>query len=355
MNVMRPSCGRGILGDMAESVYDSDPDAAPDSEFIHGELRHLVVGNRGRLLDPRRTPIRISCVSPETGFFEVEIEAFEDAGARWLVPLESVASYQFADGSATAVGAELAALHAAAARCDVQITITGGQAARDSTEHRLQDECAQASHWLTQHGAPPDFDSQPFIEASSGWPQAQAWLAGYLASRRLADIEERITSAYVSNPWAGDLVLGHLIVLAELGLGALTARAPRDPAIFEGSWSRSRRTEHILARMGFVRALWSRARGEVMLYRGMAIQNRLPAEGPPDRRQSPLFSASFSRKVAESHFRAPNAVAAALYRQRLAPERLVMTFLETEAMNRQFLEAEAVLLADAQHFPRPTS
>jgi hypothetical protein len=330
---------------MTESVYQHDPDAAPDSEFLPGELRRLVPGNRGRLLDPRRTPVHVISVSPETGFFEVEIDAFEDAGARWLVPLENVVSYQFAQGGATIDGPELEALREATARCDVQITVTAGLTAREHTAGRLQAEHARASDWLTAHGAPASFDPQPFIEDSSGWPQAQHWLMDYLRSREVADLDERITSAYVSNPWASDLVLGHLVVLAELGLGPLTARAPRDPAIFEGAWSRPRRADHILARMGFARSLWGRARGEVMLYRGMAIQDHSATAGSPGRRESPLISASFSRRVAESHFGWPGAEAAVLYRQRLAPERLLATFLETAAMNRQLREAEAVLLA----------
>jgi hypothetical protein len=66
---------------VAESIYQSDPDAAPDSELLPGEPRHLVAGNRGRLLDPRRTPVHVTAVSPELGFFEVEIDAFEDARA----------------------------------------------------------------------------------------------------------------------------------------------------------------------------------------------------------------------------------------------------------------------------------
>lgn len=336
---------------MAESIYQSDPDAAPDSEFLPGELRYLVAGNRGRLLDPRRTPVRVTAVSPQTGFFEVEIDAFEDAGARWLIPLESVASYQFAVGGATAGRAALRELRDAAARCDVQITVTGGQRARDYTQRHLREECARAGGWLAGHGAPAPFDPEPFIADRSGWPAAQDWLAGYLASRDLAGLEEQIAPAYVSNPWAGDAVLGHLIVMAELGLGALTARAPRDPGIFEGAWSRSRRAGHILARMGFTRALWSLARDEVMLYRGMAVQARPETADSPARRNSPLISASFSRQIAESHFRAPDAAGAALYRQRLVPERLFMTFLETAAMNRQFREAEAVLLTDGGDFP----
>ena len=78
-----------------------------------------------------------------------------------------------------------------------------------------------------------------------------------------------------------------------------------------------------------------------------SIRERLP--------RSPLISASFSRAVADSHFQSSGAAAAALYRQRLAPERLFMTFLETAAMNRQFREAEAVLLAGSWDLPSPAA
>jgi hypothetical protein len=83
-----------------------------------------------------------------------------------------------------------------------------------------------------------------------------------------------------------------------------------------------------------------------MLYRGTAIHERPLTPDSPSRRQAPLISATFSRPVAESHFRSPHAAAATLYRQRLSPELLFMTFLETAAMNSPYQEAEAVLLAD---------
>jgi hypothetical protein len=345
---------RGIVGAWRGACTSRTRRAAPGSEFVPGGLRHLVAGNRGRLLDARRTPVHVTGVWAETGFFEVQVDAFEDAGARWMVPLESVGSYQFAAGGATAGDADLEALGAAVARCDVQITVTAGPAAREHARHRLAGECSRADAWLTGHGAPAGFDPQPFIGTRAGWPQAQDWLASYLASRGLAAIEEQVTSGFVSNPWAGDLVLGHLIVLAELGLGALSARAPRDPEIFTGDWSKRQRADHILARMGFAQALWRRARGPVMLYRGIAVPGQPAPADSPGRRESPVISASFSSEVAESHFRSPGAVAAALYRRRLAPEQIFMTFLETAAMNRQFLEAEAVLLAGGWPFPVPS-
>src|SRR6185437_16388873 len=101
--------------DVSDSVYQSDPDRAPDSEFLPGAQRYLVTGNQARLLDPRRTPVHVTSVRPDSGFFEVQIDAFEDKGARWLVPLEEADSYQFAAGSATAAPAALTELLAAIA------------------------------------------------------------------------------------------------------------------------------------------------------------------------------------------------------------------------------------------------
>ncbi len=48
-----------------------------------------------------------------------------------------------------------------------------------------------------------------------------------------------------------------------------------------------------------------------------------------------------------SHFEGgPTTETALLWRQRVPVARLLMTFLETREMNRQFREAEAVLIAD---------
>jgi len=78
------------------TIYRSDPNSEPDSSFEPGALHHLVAGNRGRLLDARRTPVTVTAVDLETGEFEVEITAFEDQGAHWRIACEDVARFQFA-------------------------------------------------------------------------------------------------------------------------------------------------------------------------------------------------------------------------------------------------------------------
>ena len=45
------------------SLYEHDPEMAPDSEFQSGRLDLLVVGNEGRLLDC--VPVFASCVAAE--------------------------------------------------------------------------------------------------------------------------------------------------------------------------------------------------------------------------------------------------------------------------------------------------
>jgi hypothetical protein len=102
-------------------VYQFDPDVRPDDQFTAGDLRWLVPGNRGRLLDTRRTPVRVTLIDLPHGYFEVEILAFEDQGARWLVPLEDVTSYQFEPAGSSAPAAAVAAMKDAIGRLDVTI------------------------------------------------------------------------------------------------------------------------------------------------------------------------------------------------------------------------------------------
>lgn len=324
-------------------MYQTDPDALPDGHFAPGELRWLVPGNWGRLLDARRTPVRVTGVDVAHGYFEAEILAFEDAGARWLVPLEEVTSYQFAPDGAQAPAGAVADMQAAIGRLNVTVDIPADQTARRRSQARIAAERARAGAWLTAHGAPARIDPGTFIASRRGSAEAAGWLAGYLAEAGLDGLpgmDHELAASYVSNPWSGDLVRAHLITIARLGVAAYQGKAIRDPASLAGRWAEHRRAEHIIHRAAFTQALWQRAsRPGLMIYRGIG----LPGEAAPAIRATGLVSASFSRAVAESHFDAPLTGTAALLRTRLPTDRLFMSFLETKAMNKQYLEADAVL------------
>jgi hypothetical protein len=304
-------------------IYQDDGDAAPDADFGGGRLADLVTGNRGRLLDPRRTPVTIVGSVLETGLFSVRVEAFEDAGAVWEVPFEEVTRFQFARGGA--VREDVAELEAAVARLDRPLAIDV-QDGRACALARLVEEREAAREWIIPL---PDLSS--YVEERMGEPALYRALAAFMDDRGTGDLERAFAERFVSNPWSGELVKGHAIVLAELGLCPFRGKAVRDPALFEGSWSRERRATHLLARMAFVQELFGD--GEVAVYRG----SREPET-------TSFVSASFSRAVAAENVEGREGVV----RKWVVPaERLFMTFLETEAMNRRYREAEAVLLGRA--------
>lgn len=322
-------------------VYQHDPERAPDTEFVRGHVRYLVVGNYARLLDMRRTPVLVVGVDEQAGFVELEVGAFEDVGARWLVTFEQVsAKYQFARESTKLSAATTRAYAATAKRLNQPLRIAIDPVRRAETLERLATERRIADAWLSDAGI-TTFDAQPLIAARTGWETAHRCLEDFLRERGVAEIERTFATTYVSNPHSGETVKGHAIVLAELGLVPFRGTIVRSPATFADAWSREQRATHILARMALTQALWSRAERceSLMLYRGVAVATALRF-----RPRATFISATFAREVAEHHFDSAGATAAALYRQVLPLDRLFMSFLETEAMNQQFLEAEGILL-----------
>lgn len=326
---------------MSRPIYASDPDGPPDSQFEPGEIAHLVTGNRGRMLDARRTPVTVRAVTPATGSFELELGAFEDAGARWELGLDEIDRFEFARGSARTDPAALETLQRAVARFDRELAVESEPQAQDRTEDRLARERARVRAWLGRRGRLPTLDLEGCIERRAGDPRLFALLERFLNERGLEEMDRRFGETFVSNPRSGELVKGHAIVLAELGLRHYRGKVVRHPDLFAGSWSKHRRAEHLLARMAFVRELWASFGVEaVTLYRGAAVDGTLRP-----RRPGSLASATFSRAVAEAHFEgAASTRAALLWRGRVSVDRLLMTFLETAAMNGRFNEAEAVLL-----------
>jgi hypothetical protein len=327
---------------MPTPAYQSDPDALPDGAFEPGALRHLVPGNRGRLLDSRRTPVVVRGVRVEHGMFELEVAAFEDAGARWLLPFEDVGKFQFALGAASAPPDAVATFERAVGRLDRPLTIPADRSARRATLRAVAAERERVAAWLGRRLPPGVPDLALLVERGEGDERLYEAVEALMAERGLAELERAFADRYVSNPFSGELVKGHTIVLAELGLAAYHGTIVRDPGLFDGGWSRARRRDHLVTRLATVQALLARAgNATVRLYRGIAWDGR-----PARRRPRSLVSATFSRALAEDHFGGgPTTAAAALYRQDVPAERVLMTFAETRALNRQFKEAEAVLLA----------
>jgi hypothetical protein len=326
---------------VSDAIYQSDPDAASDDEYVVGELYHALTGNRGRLRDARRTPLSITSVDPERGEIEVRIDAFEDRGARWRVPVWEIGRLQFPAETARAASDVVAALGGSVERFDRPLRLQASPAARAETGRWIAERRRAVRERLA--GAIPGVDLAELVASREGDTRLIAMVEEFLRELDLLELDHEFSAAMVSNPRAGELVKGHAIVLAELGLCPFSGTIVRDPLLFYGQWSRERRAEHIVARLAFVGELWSTCvREPLTLYRAAATEGPLPA-----RDTASFVSCTFSSEVAEAHLAGgPLTTCAVIWRQIVSPDRLLMSFLETAAMNRQFREAEAVLIGD---------
>jgi hypothetical protein len=325
-------------------AYQFNPNMLPDTCFHPGNLRYVVAGNEGRCLDPRRTPFRVVDVKRTSGFFVVEILDFEDAGTHWELPLECVDRCQFAQGSIEASGGDVALYTEIISRLDRPLEISADVSHRATSEATIASLRKKVGAWLENKsaflvsGVPLDFSGQTGTQAL--W----ADLKRYMTEEGLWDLEEAFAEQYVRNPHSGELVKGHRIVLAELGLVSFEGKDVRDPDLFGGPWSKQQRANHILHRLAFVRELFERlGHASVVLYRGLSRQGQ-----PQTRGNRSFVSATFSVEVAMNHFNDRDvASTGVLLRQSVPIERLFMSFLETVQMNQHYREAEAVLLHDS--------
>ena len=322
-------------------VYEHDPDAPGDEAFEAGTLAHVVAGNRARMLDPRRTPVTVLGVDSLRGEFEVEVGAFEDTGARWRLPLEEVSRFQFPRGSETLDSAEVDELERLAARLGRHIEIPATAEDRQATLANLARERERLRPLLLGRRGLAELDLRRCVRERTGSPAAATTLEKLLEASGLTALELSLSETYVSNPGSGEVVKGHAVVIAEMGLCPYSGSAVRDERLFEGEGARERRRGHILLRMAFLQELAALLGvSTVELYRGMALDGPLEPRRPPS-----LTAATFSREVATAHFDSPTETAL-LLRGRVPVSRLLMTFLETPAMNGRYREAEAVLIGD---------
>jgi len=325
-------------------IFQFNPDLAPDSDFEAGELQHLVADNLGRLLDPRRTPVRLTAVHLETGMFEVELLSFEDKGAHWLYPLEAIGKYQFAVGSAKASDQQIERFRDVIHRLDRALSISCDERASKETLAILTTERTRAREWLSRESR--FFASgEPFQPgALDGIPALYEDLQAYLACHSQIDMEDRFATQWMSNSESGEFIKGFRIVVAELGLSPFEGTIVRDLSLFDDPWSKPRRAQYVLKRMAFVQEVFSRNGIErPMLYR------TLTCAGPLERRNTKrsFISGTFNRDVAEALFAEHDMTRTiAMYRQTVPLERLFMTYLETEQFNHPFKESEAVLICD---------
>jgi hypothetical protein len=318
-------------------IYESNPDMRPDADFEPGSLALLVSGNTGRLLDPRRTPVSVVGADAERGSFTVRVEAFEDAGAIWELFLAEVARFQFERGADRLGSTEVERLDAALAHFDKPLCIDADPKDRAASIREVAKRRIRVAAAVAELDLSTDLISQA-IDDRIGSDRAFRLTDALLADQGLAELEQELLGPLIGNPRSGEMVKGHAVVLAELGLCPYRGRVVRDSHLFEGSNSKEARRDHILWRMALTQEIWAKAHGPTV-YRVVSSDHDIEPTSPS------LVSGTFSEAVAESHIGGGTTRRySKLITRSLPLHKLFMTFLETESMNEPYREAEALFV-----------
>ena len=276
--------------------FQYNPDKLPDSHFEGGLLDHLVVGNEGRLLDYRRTPVRLSELREASGLAVLQILDFEDEGNTWEIPFEEICSFQFALGSRRADPKAATRYAAIAGRLNRRTTIACEQGARRPTFAELAEAEREADEWLRLQSAAMRTRVRPNFSRRMGLKPLFANLKAYMEEHGLADIEANIAAHYPRKFHYSESVKAHCIVIAEMGLVPYEGKVLRDEGVLQGGFDRARRREHVIRRLAFVRALYtSLGVSSLLLYRGVHSHG-LPE--PP--RNETFVSATTDLRIAEA-------------------------------------------------------
>jgi len=151
--------------------------------------------------------------------FQVEILAFEDQGAVWEMAFEDVARFQFRRGAKHLSVDRVSEYQAIAERLGRWVQLSADPVARSHTEELIRAEQDRVKVWLSGRVHVPGRIRQHLILADRrGDPDLKGILHEYLEMAGLVDIEVAFARAYASNPHAGEVVRGHELVLARLGL-----------------------------------------------------------------------------------------------------------------------------------------
>jgi hypothetical protein len=314
-----------------------------EEELTDAQLSHLIPGQTLFLRDPRNTPVRVRSCTPETASFVVCVSDFEDAGAEWVLPLWDVAKFRVALGAERLRSSETNTLAQSVAEFDLITHIPVNSDVQRATKLEIEHCQNDIAAALDQNFFDLPTNTSTFTSGEEPSDQWGAALESILNARGVLDLDREFAGQYASNPHAGEIIKGHRIVLAELGLVPYQGHIVRDPATFEERWAKPYRRNHILTRLAFMRAMLSKlGLLEVPLYR--TIYSDIELRRPENRG---FVSSTLRHEVAASLFASGQRKrVSATFWQRVGMDRVFMSYFETPQLSQRYQEAEVILLFD---------
>lgn len=324
-------------------LHQNNKNKLPDTCFEKGTLYHIVPGNKGRVLDGRRTPGFIEKYDDESAMFVWRITDFEDKGKYWEVPAEEIVAYQFEKTSSKLSKNKVMNIESKCELFSERLVICGSDSEYKKTLRSIEKEKDKVNNWfLDQSEFVRLGKCQIDIRSKEGSQLLFDDLVSYMEISGVHDLETKTASQYLLNPYSGEWIKGLRIVMAEMGLIDFNEKKPRTKNIFKGIGSKDNRKNYIISRMAFIQAFFDLAGyRNVQLFRGMSTEREL-FEKPKT-----LISASFNPEVGKSFSDIDTneqVTFSYLIKFTYPTKNLFMTFFETKAFNERYKEQEAVII-----------
>ncbi len=313
----------------------------PDDHYFAGELKYLVVGNRGRVLDGRRTPGYIEQYHAERAMFTWRITAFEDCGKCWEIPAEEIVCYQFQKDSSCLSQEETEAISERCRYFSQQITILPDAASLAETKQRIQHYEEIAERWLRANSRFLKERGRLDFTSVTGDGRLYQDLSTYLEAVGVLELERITAEQYLLNPYSGEWMKAMKMIMAEMGLIDYSGKILRDASVFSGIGTKENRMTYIAARVAFLRTLFQLLGiAEVPLYRGVSSETDFYKT--PNSLLSCTFSSDMAKEFAGVDHSDP--FRSCYWMKFMCPvEKLFMTFLETQELNGRYREQEAII------------
>ncbi|WP_432663003.1 hypothetical protein R9X47_20750 [Wukongibacter baidiensis] len=328
------------------SIHEYDNNMKSDEEFIIGDISFLVEGNCCRLLDGRRTTGIIEKYFEDSAMFRWRITKYEDSGKYWDLPAENIKSFQFERSSNRLSKRNVKEINELIKKYENEIIIKANSKDRYDAEREIERAKESAKQWMEVNSLFLKDEGKIDFSSCEGSKLLAKDLIGYMESIGMAEEERKTAEIMVLNPNSGEWIKGMSIILAEMGLVSYHGKGPRTKDIFKGLGEKENRRKYLINRLAFIRAYFSILDiKEIVLYRGMSSEKQWK------RIHRTYLPCTFNLEVAKafSDFdRESKYKVSYLVKMSCSVEKLFMTYLETDSMNRQYKESEALLLYDSR-------
>jgi len=324
------------------SLHQSNPNKLPDSMYNKGSLKYLVKGNSCVLLDGRRTPGIIENIHMDAGMFIWRITDFEDKGKFWELPFEDIVKFQFLDHEKSNQDDEVELYRKIIKSKQVPLHIRIKKKQQKETQRSINEIKKSIHEWLNKNSKFFQTNQPLILEDKKGSNLLAKDLQRYMNHLNLLYLENETAEAFCLNPKSGELIKGMMICLAEMGLVDYHAYATRKASTFKNTYRKEIRKKYLLHRLAFVQALFEKvALKEIVVYRGMT------SEKPFQVMKRPIISTTLSLSTAKEFFdesNDKNIKSSYLLKLTIPISQILMTYIETQHFNQQYLEQEVIML-----------